>query len=263
MPTVRGFWVIVSGALPTSFRAKQREDLLPTLRQLQRTQPDTELRWFERNRFWTTPEEAREALAARRRAPESRGRDWRPGGEHKDPRARFKLTRDQKRARFKKRLIGRGRPEGDGGQGPPAAPGPRDRRGPQNRPGPQGGYGGPPTPHRPERKDWSGRQDRADQARRSDRPGRPDQAGRFDRPARPDRPGPWRPESRTRPDRQGPGERRDRPKPEAHGRPDWKKKPDWKKSDWKGPDWKKTSGSKYGGPPRGGHGPKPPRRRKP
>jgi hypothetical protein len=30
-----------------------------------------------------------------------RGRDWRPGGEHKDPRDRFKVPRDVKRARFK------------------------------------------------------------------------------------------------------------------------------------------------------------------
>ncbi|MGH9411379.1 MAG: hypothetical protein ACRD1V_18235, partial [Vicinamibacterales bacterium] len=30
-----------------------------------------------------------------------RGRDWRPGGDHKDPRDRFKVPRDVKRARFK------------------------------------------------------------------------------------------------------------------------------------------------------------------
>ena len=33
-----------------------------------------------------------------------RGRDWRPGGEHKDPRDRFKVPRDVKRARFKDKL---------------------------------------------------------------------------------------------------------------------------------------------------------------
>jgi hypothetical protein len=32
---------------------------------------------------------------------ERRGRDWRPGGAHKDPRDRFKVPRDVKRARFK------------------------------------------------------------------------------------------------------------------------------------------------------------------
>ena len=35
---------------------------------------------------------------------ERRGRDWRPGGEHKDPRDRFKVPRDVKRARFKDKL---------------------------------------------------------------------------------------------------------------------------------------------------------------
>jgi hypothetical protein len=33
-----------------------------------------------------------------------RGRDWRPGGDHKDPRDRFKVPRDVKRARFKDKL---------------------------------------------------------------------------------------------------------------------------------------------------------------
>ena len=34
----------------------------------------------------------------------ARGRDWRPGGDHKDPRDRFKVPRDVKRARFKAKL---------------------------------------------------------------------------------------------------------------------------------------------------------------
>ena len=33
-----------------------------------------------------------------------RGRDWRPGGAHKDPRDRFKVPRDVKRAQFKRNL---------------------------------------------------------------------------------------------------------------------------------------------------------------
>jgi hypothetical protein len=33
-----------------------------------------------------------------------RGRDWRPGGEHKDPRDRFKVPRDVKRARMAKKF---------------------------------------------------------------------------------------------------------------------------------------------------------------
>jgi hypothetical protein len=37
-------------------------------------------------------------------ADDKRGRDWRPGGQHKDPRDRFKVPRDVKRARFKDKL---------------------------------------------------------------------------------------------------------------------------------------------------------------
>ena len=48
------------------------------------------------------PGEARKSAAPKpgERAGERRGRDWRPGGEHRDPRDRFKVPRDVKRARF-------------------------------------------------------------------------------------------------------------------------------------------------------------------
>lgn len=108
-------WVIVAGSQPTAFRARQPEDLLPTLRQLQRTQPDVDLKWFERGRLWPSPEAAAQALKERRGEPAARGRGWRPGGEHKDPRAKYDIPRDEKRARFKKRLIGRKPREGETG----------------------------------------------------------------------------------------------------------------------------------------------------
>jgi hypothetical protein len=97
------FWVIVSGAVVSAFRAREREDLLPTLKQLQRTQPDAALKWFQRNRLWDSPAHAAEALERRHKSGSGRGRGWRPGGSHVDPRARYQLTRDEKRARFKKR----------------------------------------------------------------------------------------------------------------------------------------------------------------
>jgi hypothetical protein len=103
---VRGIWVILAGNTPTAFRARTREVLLPTLHQLQRTQPNVSLRWFERNRLWTSQAEARDALRARRIERPDRRSNWRPGGEHKDPRERFELSRDEKRARFKKRALG-------------------------------------------------------------------------------------------------------------------------------------------------------------
>jgi hypothetical protein len=107
------YWVIVTGQDATAFRARHAEDLLPTLKQLQRTQPDAVLKWFERSRLWRSPEEAASALKApQRRRPSARGREWRPGGDHRDPRAKYQLTRDEKRARFKKRRAFGTRPDG-------------------------------------------------------------------------------------------------------------------------------------------------------
>ena len=103
MKRSRAFWVIIDGTTPTAFRARDRETLLPTLRQLQNRRPDVKLRWFERNRIWMSPEEAGAAGRVRTPSGPKRGRDWRPGGEHADPRAKYQITRDQKRARFKQR----------------------------------------------------------------------------------------------------------------------------------------------------------------
>lgn len=105
VPVRRAFWVILAGTTPTSFRSRHREDLLPTLHQLQRTQPDISLRWFEGGRLWNDPDESAAYQKARRLAARQRPKSWRPGGPHKDPRERFKMTRDQKRARFKKRVT--------------------------------------------------------------------------------------------------------------------------------------------------------------
>jgi hypothetical protein len=96
------YWVIVAGNTPTAFRAREQEPLLPTLRQLQRTQSNVTLSWFERNRLWASPAEAEADQQRRKTLRRERGQDWRPGGVHKDPQARVELTRDQKRARFKR-----------------------------------------------------------------------------------------------------------------------------------------------------------------
>jgi hypothetical protein len=103
------FWVIVTGSTPTAFRARQKEDLLPTLHQLRRTQPEATLRWFDRGKLWDSPAHALDALRAargRKKVPE-RTREWRPGGSHVDPKARYKRTRDEKRAQFKRRSTWR------------------------------------------------------------------------------------------------------------------------------------------------------------
>ena len=185
MPPRHAYWTIIFGNQPTSFRAATREELLPTLKQIQSRHPDAIMMWFARGRLWRSEEEAREALFRRREErgprreprmprpddrrpddrrpnpgdrkppfgdrkppfgdrkppfgdrkppfgdrkpasrprPAGRGRDWRPGGEHKDPRDRFKVPRDVKRARFKSNLRrDRFRPGGP----PPAR---RDRTG--------------------------------------------------------------------------------------------------------------------------------------
>jgi hypothetical protein len=162
-----GFWVILAGNTPTSFRARAREVLVPTFVQLQRTQPDVSLKWFERGRIWTSPAEARDALLAQRQQPRRREHapDWRPGGDHKDPRKRFELSRDQKRARFKARQrvdpdrAASRQPESDHGPdkrgsgarwpSPPGSRGPsagsRSRR-PPGRPGTGPGRSGPRKP---------------------------------------------------------------------------------------------------------------------
>lgn len=95
----------MDGQTPTAFRAREREDLIPTFKQLQRTQPDLSLKWWERNRIWSGPGDARDALAEARarKRPSGHKSDWRPGGDHRDPHQRYEMTRDQKRARFKTR----------------------------------------------------------------------------------------------------------------------------------------------------------------
>jgi hypothetical protein len=92
------YWTILVGTAPTAFRARSAEDLVPTLKQLQRRHPEAVLKWFEAGRIWDSPEQV---LARRRQARGEarprRGRDWRPGGEHRDPRAKYKVPRNVKR----------------------------------------------------------------------------------------------------------------------------------------------------------------------
>lgn len=118
------YWVIVAGAQPTAFRARRADDLIPTLRQLQRTQSDVSLKWFERGRFWESPSDAKEAQERRRQTTANRGTGWRPGGQHVDPRAKYAVSRDERRARFKRRLVSSKRNAAG-----PDAPAERDRNG--------------------------------------------------------------------------------------------------------------------------------------
>jgi len=139
MPPRHHYWTIILEGKPTAFRAHTQDELMPTLRQLQSRHPDAVLKWFARGRLWNTQEEERNAALARRHpkvlpAEDRRSRDWRPGGEHKDPRDRFKVPRDEKRRRFAQKLHRDRPPATEGGQRPPGVPPGTDRPRPFTRP---------------------------------------------------------------------------------------------------------------------------------
>lgn len=120
MPPRYAYWTILAGGLPTAFRTTTREQLLPTFRQIRQQHPDAVMRWFARGKLWESPEEARAVQAAakqamkqgqggarvRKRAEgvlgEGRSRDWRPGGDHRDPRQDFKDAKKAKNQRRRK-----------------------------------------------------------------------------------------------------------------------------------------------------------------
>jgi hypothetical protein len=96
MPPRYSYWTILAGGLPTAFRAAERADLLPTFNRIREKHPDAEMKWFARGRLWASPEEAQADV---QRARARRDRDWRPGGDHRDPRQTFKTKRPREAAR--------------------------------------------------------------------------------------------------------------------------------------------------------------------
>jgi hypothetical protein len=99
MPPRYAYWTILIDQKATAFRAREREELLPTFHQLRRKNSDVVMKWFARGRLWESPEAAQAALRAPKPPLEKRGRDWRPGGEHRDPRDRFKKRSQPKEPR--------------------------------------------------------------------------------------------------------------------------------------------------------------------
>jgi hypothetical protein len=114
MPPRYSYWTIIAGGLPTAFRAADREELLPTFTRIKQKHPDAEMKWFARGRLWESPESARQQIEAQRR-----GRDWRPGGEHRDPRQRFKDAKRERNVEHRKRKFERRQrfAEGDNARG--------------------------------------------------------------------------------------------------------------------------------------------------
>ena len=116
MPPRFAYWTILAGGLPTAFRSVDRDELMPTFQRLREKHPEAEMKWFARGKLWSSPEEAREGRDERdssrsRGAGDeaARGRDWRPGGAHRDPRQKFidaKKARntDRRKDRFERYL---------------------------------------------------------------------------------------------------------------------------------------------------------------
>jgi uncharacterized membrane protein YgcG len=146
MPPRHHYWTIILEGKPTAFRAHTHDELVPTLRQLQARHPDAVMKWFARGRLWESQDEERAEASARRRAPrEQRPRDWRPGGEHADPRDRFQIPRDEKRRRFAEKMRrDRDRPLNDR-EDRAARPPREERRPPSGRP-PSGARPSGPRP---------------------------------------------------------------------------------------------------------------------
>ena len=137
MPPRFAYWTILIDNTPTAFRARDAQELLPTLAQLKRTNENVVMKWFSGGTLWDSPEAAREARR-RPKVMEKRGADWRPGGQHRDPRARF--TEKKKRPAGEKRPFkpGARKPFGakHGGDRPRFAKPWRDKRGPMGKRGP-------------------------------------------------------------------------------------------------------------------------------
>lgn len=229
MPPRFAYWTILIDNAPTAFRAKDQADLLPTLQQLRRTNPDVVLKWFAHGRLWDTPEQAREARKPPPRLQEKRGRDWRPGGQHRDPRVRTKPGRPGGPGRPGEpgRAAGEAGGRPSHGQGPWAKPRPhganrdrsprdtrpRDGRSPHGQP-PRHAHGGG---HRPFTRDGRAPVGREDRRSQKPWPKRgPDQ--RPDRQPKPE--GGKTPF--TKPHWQARDRREQKGRPDQRGRSNWK-----------------------------------------
>jgi hypothetical protein len=115
MPPRFAYWTILIDQKPTAFRAREQAELLPTLHQLRRKNSDVVMKWFARGRLWDSPQDAQSAWRAPKRALEKRSPDWRPGGEHRDPRRRF-----QKESRVRRQVTGERQPAGRRARKPPS-----------------------------------------------------------------------------------------------------------------------------------------------
>ena len=188
MPPRYAYWTIILDGAPTSFRTKEREEILPLFNQLRAKNPGAELKWFSGGKIWDSPDQAREARAvekvrAFREQRSQQVKAEREGGE--DPLAEFRKQH--------------GRPAD--GSDDPSTRGGSERSlgaGPSTRPGPQDSLrAGPSTPPQADRRPWSPGSSPRPGPGQAD-PGAP-KAPQGDRPFRPAAPRPdrrskdWRP----------------------------------------------------------------------
>jgi len=282
MPPRYSYWTIIAGGLPTAFRAAEREDLMPTFQRLREKHPDAELKWFARGKLWASPEAARPPQREHRdrgaRAPrgqdtrgarpagddrsgrpspqpepsvrgEHRGRDWRPGGDHRDPRQPFKDAKKARNQRWRQKKFeqaqrfadarrdrGRG-PSGDRRTGPPGQP----RKDWKDRPPREKPHGDKLVPR-------GDRSARHNQDRRGGWSASvPDKRGGWSGPpdrshgARPPRPKPHADTMRTRGDGQTRHDQERRGRPPG-SREDWRK--DLSRDSWRDAPREKPHGDK-------------------
>jgi 23S rRNA pseudouridine2605 synthase len=118
MPPRHAYWTILVDNQPTAFRAHDPEELLATLNRLKEKHPSAVMKWFERGQLFESRDQAREQglgqgerrWEGKRPSEEGdkpRGRDWRPGGEHRDPRQKYKDAKKAKWQRFKQKVRSR------------------------------------------------------------------------------------------------------------------------------------------------------------
>ena len=143
----------MAGGLPTAFRAADRDELLPTFKRLKDKHPDAELKFFARGKLWASSEDAEQDAAARRadgrRPSAGRGRDWRPGGEHVDPRQKYKDAKKDRNLDWRKQRFERRERASEHARPTDQSTAPADRKpfGGPPRDGPprdRQPYGGPP-----------------------------------------------------------------------------------------------------------------------
>jgi hypothetical protein len=255
MPPRFVYWTIIAGGLPTAFRATEREELQPTFQRIKEKHPDAEMKYFAQGKLWDSKEEAQQAREDARGAASGfdRKREWRPGGEHVDPRQKFKDAKKDRNQRWRaekhehKNRPSSARPpyekpHGDPLRGEVKPEWKRDK--PSDRPF---------TARPPQKREWTERPPKRDW---QDRPPREKPHGD---PLRRDA----KPEWKKKPfDRSGAPPKRDPGHRSAPREGGWKDRPDWRsrapaggdgapRRDWREkPAWARNQERQEPGPPK-------------